>query len=315
MNQKLYRSPKELNQGDTIGVCAPSGAFERAVFKRGIKVLESIGFKVYIPDEIYQKKRYMAGSESVRADVLNTLFQNSEVDAIICVRGGFGALKILELLDYEAISKNPKLFIGFSDITALLMAICERAMFEVIHGPVLTTLVNANQNTLKSFYRQLTMPYSDMDLNLHNIIFSFDSQSILKEGVAKGRLTGGNLTTLCHLTGTPFEPNFDGSILFIEDTGEVPYKIDRMLTQMRLAGMFKGVKGVILGSFSFGYYINSHKMVQMQKFFEDIILETFDIDGVPIISGFEAGHGKTNLSLRFGKMVEIDSDQKLIRYL
>ncbi|MBF0573601.1 MAG: LD-carboxypeptidase [Desulfamplus sp.] len=314
-----YKTPQPIKTGDTLGVCAPSGSFDNDRFNIGINRLKSMGFNIYIPSDIYEKKRYLAGEDKLRADVINSLFEMSDIKAIICARGGFGAMRILNYIDYDLIAKNPKLFVGFSDITALLVTISERAMMKVVHGPVVTSLADTNEATLQSLYEQLTSSYDlDAAFSGHNSEtrelslsaccnwLSLNAEKTLRKGVASGKLTGGNLTTLCHLIGTKFQPNFDGSILFLEDLGEPPYKIDRMLTQMNLAGMLSEVKGVIVGSFE-GY---GH-----QEFLDEIILEIFDNPNIPIVVGVDAGHGKTNISMRFATMVQINGDKKTINWL
>jgi len=338
-----YTQPPPLKPGDTIGVCAPSGVFDHKLFIRGITALESMGFNIHIPYEIYAKKRYMAGDERVRARVINALFQNREVDGIICARGGFGALRTLDYIDYDLIKENPKIFVGFSDITALLVAISERSLIQVLHGPVVTTLANAHLKTLEALYKELTSPYTFYDISINDlpsimhygsdIVLSHGAEKILRGGRASGRLTGGNLATLCHLIGTRFQPDLNGTILFLEDVGEPPYKIDRMLTHMRLAGVLDGVKGVILGSFegcnikkcnekhraeSVGETLDSYKrmdalrLYEAQEMIEEIVLEIFDDPQQPVVSGLDAGHGKINISLRFSAMVEINVDEKRI---
>ncbi len=295
-----FKTPPPLKQGDTIGICAPSGAFDVSRFNIGVDVLKSMGFNIHIPDAIYQQKRYMAGDDRVRSNVINSLFENRDIKGIICARGGFGSLRTLDYIDYDLIAANPKLFVGFSDITALLIAIYEISNLQVVHGPVVTSLADTNESTLKSLYDQLTSScYADLnnpfskDFNSSNQNFCSKYRT-LRKGYASGRLTGGNLTTLCHLIGTRFQPNFDDSILFLEDVGEPPYKIDRMLTQMKLTGMLKKVKGVIVGSIS-----------PATSVIDEIILEIFDNPAQPIILGFDSGHGRTNLSLRFASTVEI----------
>ncbi len=333
LNLSSYKAPSPLKHGDTIGVCAPSGAFELNRFDKGINVLKSMGFNIYIPDEIYHKKRYMAGDDEIRADVVNSLFKNPDIKGIICARGGFGALRTLNYIDYELISSNPKLFVGFSDITALLTAVSEKSGIQVVHGPVVTSLVDADQATLDSLYHQLTSCSSHFnqsfsfkssekfDKNLEkvsnpNLEPDFCKFRTLRQGSALERLTGGNLSTLCHLIGTKFQPDLDDSILFIEDIGEAPYKIDRMLSQMKLAGMFDKVRAVVAGTFErCGYKksegsqtnnSNAADSIYDNAVIDEIILEIFDNPACPIIADIDAGHGITNLSLRFGCLAEID---------
>lgn len=321
---KSYSIPKPIKPGDTFGICAPSGAFNNDIFSRGINVLKSMGFNVHIPDEIYEKKRYMAGDDQLRASVVNALFKNSDINAIICARGGFGALRTLDYIDYDMISKHPKLFVGFSDITALLVTIVQRSLVQVLHGPVVTTLADASDITLRSLYQQLTSSYklltcayssyeSTITSDLLDSAYNLVPVRTLREGSASGRLTGGNLSTLCHLTGTRFQPNLDGAILFLEDVGEPPYKIDRMLTQMKLAGMFSGVKGVIVGSFErCGDHAISgvDNIPRTYNVIDEIMIEIFDNLEQPIVAGINAGHCNINISLRFGTLVEINTHNK-----
>ncbi|MBF0232376.1 MAG: LD-carboxypeptidase [Desulfamplus sp.] len=327
-----YKTPKPLKSGDTLGVCAPSGSFDPQKFSQGVKILQSMGFEVHIPIEIYERKRYMAGDDKSRASVINTLFDNSSIKGIICARGGFGALRTLDYINYHLIANHPKMFVGFSDATALLTAISERAMIQVLHGPVVTTLADSCSETLGMLYGQLTSYPSERALHLRH-------GKTLRKGVASGRLAGGNLATLCHLTGTKFQPDLNGTILFLEDVGEPPYKIDRMLTQMKLAGLFQGVKGVIAGSFercdhhsilktgvghrdednyraTSGHDIlrihEAYRSLSAQDIIEEILLEIFDIPDQPVLSGLDAGHGKINLSLRLSATVELDSEKKCL---
>ena len=289
--------PKKIVPGNTIGVCAPSGSFEPDILYQGIRIIESMGFKTFLPPGLELRKRYLAGDDNHRASVLNMLFADPDIDAVMCARGGFGALKLLPLLDYDLIQNHPKLFVGFSDITALLLAIRERASLQVIHGPVITSLAKSCDLTVNSLYLQLTENIPDT-IDLKNGIS-------LRPGNVKGRLAGGNLATISHMAGTAFQPDFRKCILFLEDTGEKPYKIDRMLTHLKMAGVFDGVQGVVTGSFSNCGDIN---MIY------DILLEIFDDKNVPIMAGLDAGHGKINMSLPFSDMVELDTAGPIIRW-
>ncbi len=299
-----YVVPAPLKKGDTLGVCAPSGAFDPDQFKRGVKKIESMGFHLHIPMEIYEHKRYMAGEDATRVKIIHDLFAAPFIKGILCARGGFGALRLLKNIDFNLIAKNPKSFVGFSDVTALLSAISQRTSLQVIHGPVVTSLADASEETIRSLYEQLT-------LTSH-----FPSQKIfrlyapcalpLRKGVATGRLTGGNLATLCHLIGTPFQPDFNNVILFLEDVGEAPYKIDRMLSQMKLAGVLNGVRGVVTGSF---------ERCGEETLIHEILLDIFDSPDIPVMSGIAAGHGKVNISMRFSDNVMMDTETKTLVWL
>ncbi|MCK5099130.1 MAG: LD-carboxypeptidase, partial [Desulfobacteraceae bacterium] len=202
--------------------------------------------------------------------------------------------RILDLLDWQSIQNNSKLFIGFSDITALLVSLAKLPSMEVIHGPNITSLAKAEQKTKDSLYELLTIGSTGISE------LSVGAPVIINKGSSKGKLLGGNLATLNHLVGTIYQPEFKDCILFIEDTGESPYKIDRMLTQMKMAGCFKGIKGVVAGSFQ---DCENLEMVQ------EIIKEIFEEYKVPILAGIESGHGRINLSLPLGVDVKLTTEK------
>ncbi len=283
-----------LKHGDTIGICAPSGSFDNNLFDKGLEVIREMGFNPSVPEDIYQTKRYLAGNDLLRAEVMNSFFADKNVKGIMCARGGFGAIRILDLLDWKIIQNNPKLFIGFSDITALLVTLVKLPLMKVIHGPNIISLAKAEQKTKDSLYELLTIGSTSVSE------LSVDTPVIINKGSSKGKLAGGNLATLNHLVGTIYQPEFKDCILFIEDTGEAPYKIDRMLTQMKMAGCFKGIKGVVAGSF------NDCENLEMVQ---EIIKEIFEEYNVPILAGLESGHGRINLSLPLGVDVKLTTDK------
>ena len=274
-----------LKHGDTIGICAPSGSFDIHKFEKGLKVIRKMGFNPVVPDDIYQTKRYLAGNDHLRAEVITNFFADKAVKGIMCARGGFGAIRILDLLDWEIIQNNPKFFIGFSDITALLLNLARFPLMKVIHGPNITSLSNAGLKTRDSLYELLTIGSSKVSK------LRVDAPVVINKGTCRGKLLGGNLATMNHLVGTIYQPEFRDCILFIEDTGEPPYKIDRMLTQMKMAGCFKGINGVVAGFFD-----KCENPAMIQEIIEEIFCEY----KVPVLAGIESGHGKINLSLPLG---------------
>jgi muramoyltetrapeptide carboxypeptidase len=286
-----------LKQGDTLGICAPSGRFDAQAMDKGINVLKSMGFNIFVPQDIFKQKRYLAGDDALRADVINRLFSDSEIKAIICARGGYGALRVLSRLDWNIIKQNPKPFIGYSDITALLTAIVNETGVPVIHGPNVVSLASADKDTLNSFFQALTGGQTSL---------SVPEGRVIRSGRAEGLLTGGNLATLSHLIGTGFQADFKNVILFFEDIGEPLYKIDRMLTQMKLAGLFDNVRGVISGSFQ-----NCADYADI----EELVEEIFDEYQIPVLSGLSAGHGKSNLSLVFGEIVRLDAVNMTVEWV
>lgn len=291
------RIPLGLKPGDCIGIVAPASPFEESAFHVGIGILESMGFRVRFPEGIFVRSGYLAGSDADRAAQVNAAFQDSDIQAIVCARGGYGSLQILPNLDYEAIRRHPKLVMGFSDITALLCALYHRSGLVSCHGPVVTSLKNADPKTLESVFRMLTLN----ELPEIELV----SGTVLSPGKASGPVICGNLTTLCHLIGTPFQPKLNGHILIVEDTGEKPYRIDRMLTQMKFAGVFEGLCGLGIGSFE--------NCGETDELFE-IIVRIFNPIHIPILAGFEIGHVPGNIAVPFGFQAVLDADHHILTY-
>lgn len=289
--------PSYLMPGDTVGIVAPAGPFDREKFMGGKAVLESMGFRTIFDKSIFYKNGFLAGTDVQRADQMNRLFADPAVQAVVCARGGYGSMRILPFLDFETIQENPKIFIGYSDISALLSVFHTRCSLVTFHGPVVTTLANAAQETIAAMRTMLT---SNKILELKP-----EKSIVIKPGVASGPVAGGNLTTLCHLVGTSYAPNFNGKILLLEDRGEAPYRIDRMLTQMKLAGCFNGIAGLILGSFEECGHLN--------EIFA-IIANIFEDTDIPALAGFEIGHGKCNLTIPFGLGATLDTERKRLLF-
>jgi muramoyltetrapeptide carboxypeptidase len=297
MKSEKIRVPARLKPGDTIGIVAPAGPFDRQTFLRGVCIIEDMGFKTFIPPGLFEKNRYLAGSDNHRAQFINQLFADMSVDAIICARGGYGSMRILPMLDYDAIQNKPKVFIGFSDITILLSVLFSRCNLVTFHGPVVTSLVDASEETKCSLFSNLTSE-SNLEIKL------FRGITIIP-GVAAGEVCGGNLTMLCHLVGTPFAPDFKNKILFLEDRGEAPYRIDRMLVHMALAGCFNGLLGIILGTFE-----ECGPIGDVIK----IIADAFEKYSIPILAGLDAGHGRHNLTIPLGIEATLDADRHSLMY-
>ncbi len=283
-----------LQPGDTIGVAAPASCFDLDRFHKGLDCLRNMGFTVHVPQEIFERKRYLAGEDHVRAQVINTLFADPAIKGIICARGGFGSMRILSQLDWDQIKNSSALVMGFSDVSALLSALVDKARICVIHSPNVLSLADAGPETLDSFFRAVT-----------GNALPVKADRFLAEGRAQGILKGGNLSTLSHLVGTGFQPDFTDAIVFFEDVREPAYKIDRMLSQMKMANMFDAVSGVIMGDFT-----SCDHCELLPEIFEDIFLS----GNIPILAGVHAGHGKVNLSLPLGQMVSIDSKTLEVRW-
>jgi muramoyltetrapeptide carboxypeptidase len=297
INDMDKRIPMRLKPGDCIGIVAPASPFKKTDFYDGIGILVDMGFQVKFPEGIFARSGYLAGSDVDRAAQVNRAFEDTEVHAIVCARGGYGSMQILPYLNYDAIRRHPKLLMGFSDITALLCALYHLSGLVSCHGPVVTTLKSAGSKTLSSVFDMLTLnelPALQLEKGI-----------VLSPGKASGPVICGNLTTLCHLVGTPFQPKLGGCILILEDTGEKPYRIDRMLTQMKLAGVFSGLLGLGIGSFE--------NCGQADELFE-IFARIFIPIRIPILAGFGIGHGAENFAVPFGFEAVLDADRHMLIY-
>lgn len=294
----LHRPPP-LRPGDRVGVLAlasPSPAHEldagRATLEKlGLKVVMDVGSEDFRPS-------YLAGTDDYRASRFNEFVQDPEIKAIFCARGGYGSLRILPKISYEQLRLNPKALVGFSDITALLLACYGKAGLVCFHGPVVSTLVSGDSETLESLWTALS---STEPLELH-----FPEALCLRSGKTEGAVLGGNLTTLSHLLGTPFLPPLSGCILFLEDRGEPLYRLDRMLTQLIHAGHLGDVAGLILGDFSESGPRNE---------LNNLVQERLASASFPILSGVPVGHEQRNLTLPLGLPATLDAGAGTLTYL
>jgi muramoyltetrapeptide carboxypeptidase len=297
LKNKPIRPPR-LEPGDTIGIVAPASSFDTNLFERGIRTLKSMGFRVHIPDDLYENEGYLAGSDEHRADVIHRLFADRTINAIVCAKGGFGSMRLLPLLDFDLIEKNPKIFLGHSDISALLSAMYTESGLVTFHGPVVTSISNAPEKTKQAVIEAIA---SDRPLE-----FNCANGMTIHPGMVSGPICGGNLTTLCHMVGTPFETGFNDHILFLEDRGEVPYRIDRMLSHMKLAGCLQQLAGLVLGDF-----IDCGDQQELLRIVTDVFADTC----IPIMAGFEAGHREQNLTIPFGLDATLDTDKHTLTFL
>jgi len=288
--------PPTLKPGDTIGIAAPASPFDKTAFEVGCRILESSGFQIVFSDDIFAVHGFLAGRDDIRAGNLNSLFADPEIKGIWTVRGGYGFLRILPLLNYSLIGNNPKLFIGCSDISSGLNTIMRKSGVVTLHGPMITSLAKADRRSI-DFVMEFVLK--------GRIPTLYAEGPVIFRGQAMGPVMGGNLTTLCHLVGTPFEPDFTDAVVFLEDIGEKPYRIDRMMVQMRLAGIFDRVSGICLGTF-----VDCGQPDEIYSIFEEI----FDGAGIPVMAGFKIGHSFPNLSLPIGLSAELDTDSMSLSY-
>ena len=224
---KRVIKPPKLRPGDLIGVISPAGPLHKKELRSGLKAIESAGFKVRLGPHVYQHRGYLAGEDLARLSDLHDMFRDPEIQAIFCARGGYGSLRLLDKIDYDLIKENPKILVGYSDITALLMAIYKETGLITFHGPMVREL---NQRGEDNWRHLLNLISLNQPLKV-----SLKQGSALRTGKATGPLLGGNLSMICHLVGTPFLPSLDDCILFLEEKGEPLYRLDRMMTHLKLS--------------------------------------------------------------------------------
>ena len=283
--------PAPLKKGDTIGIIAPAGPVRNeSDFSAGLKILTELGFKTRYRNDILRHNDFLAGTDQERLNELHELWRDPEVKGILAVRGGYGCLRLLPDLDFTLIREQPKMLIGFSDLTVLLSAIRQRTGLITFHGPMLTTLARSDRDSQEAFFDLLTgRPRPESKIK---------GLEILKGGQASGRLLPGNLTSLVHLLGTPFEPEWRDTILVLEDIGEAPYRIDRLLTHLWAAGRLEHIAGLILGDFD---QCGEREAIWQR------VLDLLAHRTIPIWANFPCGHGNRNLILPVGAEVQLDS--------
>lgn len=294
------KKPFALKPGDTIRIVASSSPFSHEDFHKGIHLLKSWGFKTKYQKNIFSKKPYLAGSDERRANELVAALKDPEAKAILFARGGYGATRILPYLDRYQLPAKPKIILGYSDITALHGYFNKRGGWMTFYGPVVSKDIHekASAVTLKSLKNALTQTTKPKPFKSSQLV-------VLKKGKATGELIGGCLSLIVSLIGTPYDFKTDGKILFLEDINEKPYKIDRMLTQMKLAGKFKKCRGLI---FSIpGPNPKEHYIATIKDVLKDF--------RGPIVFNFPAGHTKVKLTVPFGIKVRLDSYRKSLEFL
>ncbi len=298
--------PPALKKGDVIGIVSPASSpddFSR--IEKGVSYLESLGYRVKLGKHIYKRFGYLSASDDERAEDLNEMFSDPEVRAIICVRGGYGTTRILDKVDYNAIKRNPKIFVGYSDITALQLAIFKKTGLITFSGPMLAVdIYSFDGYTEEFFWKILTSRSKEIEIKNPNGI----ELATFKLGKAVGILLGGNLSLLASIIGTKYQPDFKGSILVIEDIGEEPYRIDRYLSQLKNSGVLSKIKGCILGQFTDCVPKEEEKSLTLEQIFQDYIGNL----KIPVISNLNYGHIPQKLTLPIGAKVRIDSKRKTI---
>jgi muramoyltetrapeptide carboxypeptidase len=281
-----------------IGIIAPAGPAALDTDK-AFQWMRARGYSLRIFPGVLESDGYLAGSDDVRLKDLHDAFADTAIDAILCLRGGYGSPRLLDRIDFELLRRNAKPFVGYSDITALHLAISRYAGFVTFHGPMLNAdlLGDKQQPTESSLFSLLRGQLSAGSLLAHPVAYPLTT---IEPGIAHGRLLGGNLSMIIATLGTPFEIDTDGIILFIEDINEPLYRIDRLLTHLRLAGKLSRLRGVLVGDVA---GVDSDALAQLLK-------QTFEPLRIPVLAGWRSGHCDPNLTLPMGALVRLDAGSK-----
>lgn len=308
--QPALVKPRRLRPGDTVGLVTPSTYVsdpDRLWLAQ--RTIEELGLRSKMGRSVGRREGYLGGTIRERAEDLHAMFADPEVKAVFCVRGGYGAAMLLDSLDYALIRKNPKILLGYSDITALHLAVHRLTGLVTFHGPVV--LSGLTDWTLEHFRRALfeTKPLGRLSNPPEpRPIRPRHPWRAVRPGKARGPLMGGNLTLISTTLGTPYEIQTEGKILFLEDVGEEPYSIDRMLTHLRLAGKFRGIRGLVWGECA------SCRPREFQPGFEstfstgEVVQNILGGLDVPVLSGLVVGHTDDQLTLPLGVEAELDAD-------
>lgn len=282
--------PPPVKPGEVVAVAAPASPVSREDWDQGVAFLKDWGFKVVCGLEVFQSRAWGGETDRRLAQRFLEIWRDPEVKAIVGARGGYGSLKVLPHLDLEALGAQPKRLVGFSDLTNLLWRLHRDLGLVTFHGPTVAHLPVITLAARESFYYWLTAPGPQT--------VNFSGLTTLLPGLGEGTLAGGNLTTLCHLLGTPFAPRFRDHILFLEDHKEAVYRLDRLVHHLLLAGALEGVKGVVLGAFT--------GCGGSRESLWEVLATALEPLQVPVLAGLPVGHQPDNHTLPLGIWARLD---------
>jgi muramoyltetrapeptide carboxypeptidase len=296
--------PRPLASGDTIGVIAPASWPNKEKARKAAEFFEGLGYKVQFGQSLDRVHGYLAGTDQERIDELHSLFADQNIKGIFCVCGGYGTARIAAQLDYDLIRSYPKVFWGYSDITFLHVAILQKAGLVTFHGPMLSSDLGTDdvhpltKETFTQVFQPTKLTYTEEIRPLTTFV----------EGKAKGPIVGGNLTLLASTLGTPFEIDTKDKLLFLEEIEEEPYRIDRMLNQLKMAGKFDDAAGILLCDFNHCTPTKRKLSLSLEEVFKDHIVPA----GKPTLGGFSIGHCSPNLAVPIGVNAIIDTYTKTL---
>ena len=299
--------PPRLGPGDTVGVIYPAGPVrDQARLEQGLQILRNLNLRVRHYPLDQSGPEYLAADDEQRLKGFYRLWNDEAVKAVIAARGGYGCLRIIGRMNPDLLRSRPKWLIGFSDLTVLLNGISAATGLVTLHGPMVTTLANADPLSFQRFKDALRGEFSPLAPSR--------DLEILRSGRGQGRLIGGNLTTLTHLIGTPWQPELPGRILFLEDTGESLYKLDRMLTHLACCGLLNHLAGLLLGVFDPGHF-DRLEILRLNEQVWNRAMELTQGTSYPIWGGLPIGHQQGNVALPVGMEAVMDSTTGTLSFL
>lgn len=311
-NQSEIIKPPRLQKGDTVGIITPASCvFEPSTIRAGKETLESLGFRVKLGSHLHKKYGYLAGSDQERVEDFHHMIADDEVKAIVALRGGYGSMRLLSSIDYDLIKSNPKIILGYSDITSLHLAIHTMTGLVTFHGPV--AISRFSDYTRNFFYNVTSSTTAIGEIKQpepENALQPTAVFNIIHGGKARGRLIGGNLTLLTALLGTPYDIDTTGKILFLEEVSEEPYGIDRMLTQLLLAGKLDIAAGIIIDQCSKCGPAEYKPAFENTLSVEEVFIDRLQHLKIPIVFGFSIGHVADKPTIPLGIEVTLDADNR-----
>lgn len=304
---KILKPPR-LRKGAVIGVIAPASPMKPELLESGVRYLEGLGYRVKLGKHIFKNHGYLAGTDKERAQDLNSMFRDRRVQAIICARGGYGTPRLLSLLDYDAMRQHPKIFVGYSDLTAIQLAIFKHAGLVTFSGPMVAAEMGRGIDpfTEENFWRMITEPQAFGGLQRPND----ESYTPITKGKMSGRLLGGCLSLIAPIAGTRHLPSFKKNILFVEDVGEVVYRWDRYFVQLRELGLLQHIGGFMLGQTTDCQSSENDPTLT----FDDLMRDFIKPLKVPALTGLDYGHSRVKHTMPIGALAELDVSARRTRF-
>jgi len=314
VDKQIIKPPK-LKEGDKLALITPGSYISLEEKEESIKNLQGLGFEVEYSDRLLLMNGYFSASDKERAEDINEMFERDDIKGIVCARGGYGCVRTLPYINYNLVKENPKVLIGYSDVTALLYGIYKKTGLITFHGPV--GISSYNDFSIKYFKQVLVNPVEELDLtnsssgNNSNIY----GLTIISSGTAKGELVGGNLSIVVSLIGTDYDIDTKGKIIFLEEYIEEPYRVDRMLTQMVQAEKFDEAAGVVLGVFRKCESKKENPSFSNSFTLMEVLKDRLSELNIPVVYGMSFGHVKDKFTIPFGIKAELDADNYKLKLL